>query len=149
MKELKLVQLIMSWFGLLLQFMSIMVTLVKIEWISMVKPYNLNSILFKLSNMCLISKHWDSTEDEKMPWFWAFILVIWRWTIIVCGAFERNVGFTNKLLLGSFILKKFKQRTRICYNKFKSFVWGYIYICTWRIHIWDKKKLVESRVQWP
>jgi len=34
-------------------------------------------------------------------------------------AFERNVGFTDRLLLGSFTEKMFKQRTRVCHNTFK------------------------------
>jgi hypothetical protein len=34
-------------------------------------------------------------------------------------AFERNVGFTDKLLLDSFTKKMFKQRTRISHNAFK------------------------------
>ena len=34
-------------------------------------------------------------------------------------AFERNVGFTNRLLLGSYTHKIFKQRIRVCYNTFK------------------------------
>ena len=33
--------------------------------------------------------------------------------------FERNVGFTDKLLLGSFMLKLFKQKTCVCHNTFK------------------------------
>jgi hypothetical protein len=33
--------------------------------------------------------------------------------------FERNVGFTDRLLLGFFSKKMFKQRTRICHNTFK------------------------------
>ena len=35
-------------------------------------------------------------------------------------AFERNVGFTNRLLLGFFMKKKFKPRTRVYHNTFKS-----------------------------
>ena len=34
-------------------------------------------------------------------------------------AFERNVGFTDRLLLGSFMGKMFKQRTRVCHNTFQ------------------------------
>ena len=34
-------------------------------------------------------------------------------------AFKRNVGFTDRLLLGSFTEKMFKQRTRVCHNTFK------------------------------
>ena len=37
-------------------------------------------------------------------------------------AFERNVGFTNKLLLGSFEERTFKQRTLVCHNIYKFFV---------------------------
>jgi hypothetical protein len=33
-------------------------------------------------------------------------------------AFERNVGFTDRLLLGSFTEKMFKQRTRVYHNTF-------------------------------
>ena len=35
------------------------------------------------------------------------------------GAFERNVGFMDRLLLGSFTEKMFKQITRVCHNIFK------------------------------
>jgi hypothetical protein len=34
-------------------------------------------------------------------------------------AFERNVGFTDRLLLGSFTEKMFKQRTCVCHKTFK------------------------------
>jgi hypothetical protein len=34
-------------------------------------------------------------------------------------AFERNVGFTDRLLLASFTEKMLKQRTRVCHNTFK------------------------------
>ena len=34
-------------------------------------------------------------------------------------AFERNVGFTDRLLLDSLTKKMFKQRTRVCHNTFK------------------------------
>ena len=34
-------------------------------------------------------------------------------------AFERNVGFMDRLLLGSFTEKMFKQRTCVCHNTFK------------------------------
>ena len=34
-------------------------------------------------------------------------------------AFERNVGFTDRLLLDTFTNKMFKQKTRVCYNTFK------------------------------
>jgi hypothetical protein len=33
--------------------------------------------------------------------------------------FERNVGFTDRLLLGSFMDKMFKQRISVCHNIFK------------------------------
>jgi hypothetical protein len=34
-------------------------------------------------------------------------------------AFERNVGFTDRLLLGSLTEKMFKRKTRVCHNTFK------------------------------
>ena len=39
-------------------------------------------------------------------------------------AFERNVGFTNRLLLDSFAKKMFKQKIRVCYNTSSFFVRG-------------------------
>ena len=38
-------------------------------------------------------------------------------------AFERNVGFTDRLLLGSFTKKMSKQRTHVCYDTFRLFFW--------------------------
>ena len=37
-------------------------------------------------------------------------------------AFESNAGFTDRLLLGSFTEKMFKQRTYVYHNTFK-FIW--------------------------
>ena len=52
-------------------------------------------------------------------------------------AFERNVGFTDRLLLGSFTKKMSKQRTHVCYDTFRLFflVRGKVCICRGKIHI--------------
>ena len=34
-------------------------------------------------------------------------------------AFEKNVGFMNRLLLGSFTENMYKQKTRVCHDTFK------------------------------
>ena len=62
-------------------------------------------------------------------------------------AFERNAGFTDKLLLGPSKEKMFKQRICVCHNTFK-FLWKRLGLClqmrnTHMIEI----ILVESKLQ--
>ena len=79
--------------------------------------------------MCFLCTYWHSMGIGRMPvvWyeviqrkpkiyatemdlylyftvggFWAFDLRVWTRAIVVCGHLEKNVGFINKFLLGSF-----------------------------------------------
>ena len=98
-----------------------------------------------LCNMCLICKHWYSMKSALI-----FSICFECMNISNCSvwAFERNVRFTNRWLLGSSMVKIFEQEARVSHNTFEFFFLVRDWVCTYRrLQIWKRQFQLRVELQ--